>query len=97
MKKEYRAKLLRNNTGVSIKNWLIYATFIMGIYILFVVASVLLIDGLVNKSLQTNLEYIPPLIDAVASLIFTGAVPKIVGEGVDIVKGIKDKLTKEDE
>ena len=96
MKKEYKAKLLKNNTGVSIKNWLIYATFMMGIYILFVVGTVLLIDGLVNKSLQTNLQYIPPLIDAVVNLIFAGAVPKIVGEGVDIVKGIKHKLTKEE-
>ena len=91
MKKEYKAKLLKNNTGVSIKSWLIYATFMMGIYILFVVGTVLLIDGLVNKSLQTNLQYIPELIDAVGTLIFAGAVPKIVGEITEKIKKKEDE------
>lgn len=96
MKKEYKAKLLRNNTGVSIKNWLIYIVIMVGILILLTVGVVILIDGFFNKSLQTNLEHVPPLIDSVRDLIFVGAIPKIVGEGVDIVKGIKNKLTKEE-
>ena len=92
-----KRELLTNNNGTSIKSWLLYITVVMGIYILLVLGTVILIDGWVNKTLTSNLEYFPAIIDSIAALIFAGATPKIVGEIKEGVEVIKNKFKKKED
>lgn len=93
MKKE----LLTNNNGTSIKSWLLHITTMTAIYILLVLGTVLLIDGIYNKTLLSNLEYFAPIIDSCAALIFAGSIPKISGEIKEAVETIKNKFKKKED
>ena len=78
--KSYINKLLTNNSGISIKSWIAFAVSIVGIAMLISLTAVLWIDVLTNKELKTTLQYYSDVIVAISALIFSGALPKIVGE-----------------
>ena len=78
--KNYITKLLTNNSGVSVKSWIAFVVAIVGIAMLISLTAVLWIDVLTNKELKTTLQYYSDVILAISALIFSGALPKIVGE-----------------
>ena len=78
--RNYIKKLLTNNSGVSIKSWIAFVVAIVGIAMLVSLTAVLWIDVLTNKELKTTLQYYSDVILAISALIFSGALPKIVGE-----------------
>jgi hypothetical protein len=78
--KGYINKLLTNNSGVSIKSWIAFVVASVGIAMLVSLTAVLWIDVLTNKELKTTLQYYSDVIVAISALIFSGALPKIVGE-----------------
>ena len=77
---KYINKLLENNSGVSVKSFLAFIVAIVGVLILISITAVVWIDVLYNKELKTTLEFYPDIIAGVSALIFSGALPKIVGE-----------------
>ena len=77
---KYLNKLLENNSGLSVKSFLAFIVTIVGILILISLTAVLWIDVIYNKELKTPLEYYADVITSVGTLIFAGALPKIVGE-----------------
>ena len=91
----YLNKLLKNNSGVSVKSFLAFIVTIVGILLLISITAVIWIDVLYNKELKTTLEFYPDIIAGVSALIFAGALPKIVGE-ITEKKDKKNKLTKEE-
>lgn len=76
----YMKKLLTNGSGASVKSFLAFIVAIVGILILISITAVVWIDVLYNKELKTTLEFYPDVIAGVSALIFSGALPKIVGE-----------------
>ena len=82
MEKEsnYIKKLLTNGSGTSIKSFLAFIVAVVGVLILISLTAVLWIDVIYNKELKTPLEYYADVITSVGTLIFAGALPKIVGE-----------------
>ena len=76
----YMKKLLTNGSGTSIKSFLAFIVTIVGILLLISITAVIWIDVLYNKELKTTLEFYPDIIAGVSALIFSGALPKIVGE-----------------
>ena len=77
---KYLNKLLKNNSGVSVKSFLAFFVAVVGILLLISITAVIWIDVLYNKELKTTLQYYPDIIVGVSTLIFSGALPKIVGE-----------------
>ena len=77
---KYLNKLLENNSGLSVKSFLAFIVTIVGILLLISITAVIWIDVLYNKELKTTLEYYPDIIAGVSALIFSGTLPKIVGE-----------------
>ena len=76
----YINKLLTNGSGTSIKSWIAFIVAVVGVLILISITAVVWIDVLYNKELKTTLEFYPDIIAGVSALIFSGALPKIVGE-----------------
>ena len=76
----YINKLLTNGSGISIKSWIAFVVAIVGIAMLISLTAVLWIDVLTNKELKTTLQYYSDVILSISALIFSGALPKIVGE-----------------
>ena len=88
---KYLNKLLKNNSGVSVKNFLAFFVAVVGILLLISITAVLWIDVIYNKELKTPLEYYADVITSVGTLIFAGALPKIVGEVTEKFKNKKDE------
>ena len=87
----YINKLLTNGSGTSIKSGIAFIVAIIGVLILISITGVIWIDVITNKELKTTLEYYPDVITSVGTLIFAGAVPKIVGEITEKFKKKDDK------
>ena len=87
----YVNKLLTNGSGTSIKSGIAFIVAVVGVLILISLTAVLWIDVLTNKELKTTLEYYADVITSVGTLIFAGALPKIVGEVTEKFKKKKDE------
>ena len=87
----YINKLLTNGSGTSIKSGIAFIVAIIGVLILISITVVIWIDVITNKELKTTLQYYPDVITSVGTLIFAGAVPKIVGEITEKFKKKDDK------
>ena len=88
---DYVNKLLTNGSGTSIKSGLAFIVAVVGVLILISLTAILWIDVLTNKELKTTLEYYPDVITSVGTLIFAGALPKIVGEVTEKFKKKEDE------
>ena len=88
---DYVNKLLTNGSGTSVKSFLAFIVAIVGVLILVSITAVIWIDVLTNKELKTTLEYYPDVITSVGTLIFAGALPKIVGEVTEKFKKKEDE------
>ena len=87
----YINKLLTNGSGTSIKSGLAFIVAVVGVLIQISITAVVWIDIINNKELKTTLEYYPDVITSVGTLIFAGALPKIVGEVTEKFKKKKDE------
>ena len=87
----YVNKLLTNGSGTSIKSGIAFIVAVVGVLILISLTAVLWIDVLTNKELKTTLEYYADVITSVGTLIFAGALPKIVGEVTEKFKKKEDE------
>ena len=87
----YINKLLTNGSGTSIKSGIAFIVAVVGVLILISITAVVWIDIINNKELKTTLEYYPDVITSVGTLIFAGALPKIVGEVTEKFKKKKDE------
>ena len=87
----YINKLLTNGSGTSIKSGIAFIVVVVGVLILISITAVVWIDILHNKELKTTLEYYPDVITSVGTLIFAGALPKIVGEVTEKFKKKEDE------
>ena len=87
----YINKLLTNGSGTSIKSGLAFIVAVVGVLILISLTAILWIDVLYNKELKTPLEYYADVITSVGTLIFAGALPKIVGEVTEKFKKKEDE------
>ena len=87
----YINKLLTNGSGTSIKSGIAFIVAVVGVLILISMTAVLWIDVLYNKELKTPLEYYADVITSVGTLIFAGALPKIVGEITEKFKKKEDE------
>lgn len=76
----YINKLLTNNSGTSIKSMLAFVSAVFAIFMFFTLTVILWIDIITHKELKTNLEYYSQIILALGTFVFSGALPKIVGE-----------------
>ena len=88
---DYVNKLLTNGSGTSIKSGLAFIVAVVGVLILISITAVIWIDVLTNKELKTTLQYYPDVITSVGTLIFAGALPKIVGEVTEKFKKKEDE------
>ena len=87
----YVNKLLTNGSGTSIKSGIAFIVAVVGVLILISLTAILWIDVLYNKELKTPLEYYADVITSVGTLIFAGALPKIVGEVTEKFKKKEDE------
>ena len=88
---DYINKMLTNNSGTSVKSGIAFIVAVVGVLILISLTAVLWIDVLTNKELKTTLQYYPEVITSVGTLIFAGALPKIVGEVAEKFKKKEDE------
>ena len=88
---DYVNKLLTNGSGTSIKSGIAFIVALIGVLILISLTAILWIDVLYNKELKTPLEYYADVITSVGTLIFAGALPKIVGEVTEKFKKKEDE------
>lgn len=74
------SKLIRNNTGVSSKNFFLVAVTMVGILLLIVPIVLLLIEIIYNHTIATDLNGIAAYIGAVAGLFATAGITKAWSE-----------------
>lgn len=74
------SKLIRNNTGVSSKNFFLVVVTIIGCILLLVPAVVLIIEAICNHTIATDLTGVAAYIGAVASLFATAGLTKAWSE-----------------
>lgn len=73
-------KLIKNNTGVSSKNFFLVTVTIVGILLLIVPIVVLLIEVINNKTIQTDLGGMAQYIAAVAGIFASAGITKAWSE-----------------
>ena len=76
----WMAKLVRNNTGVSSKNFFLVTVTLIGCVLLLVPAAILMIEAIANKTIATDLNGLAAYIGAVASLFATAGLTKAWSE-----------------
>lgn len=74
------ARLIRNNTGVSSKNFFLVTVTLIGCILLLVPAAILMIEAIANKTIATDLNGLAAYIGAVASLFATAGLTKAWSE-----------------
>ena len=92
----YINKLLTNNSGTSIKSMLAFVSAVFAILMFFTLIVILWIDIITHKELKTSLEYYSQIILALGTFVFSGALPKIVGEIFEKRDVSKKNLTQEE-
>lgn len=77
---KFFGKLIRNNTGVSSKNFFLITVTIIGCILLIIPGVVLLIEVINNKTITTDLSGLAAYIGSVASLFATAGLTKAWSE-----------------
>lgn len=73
-------KLIRNNTGVSSKNFFLVIVTLIGFILLLVPAIVLIVEICYNKTIQTDLNGLAAYIGAVAGVFTSAGITKVWSE-----------------
>lgn len=74
------SKLIRNNTGVSSKNFFLVTVTCIGMLLLLVPIVILLIESIYNHTIQTDLNGLAAYIGAVAGVFATAGITKAWSE-----------------
>lgn len=73
-------KLIRNNTGVSSKNFFLVSATLIGLVLLLVPIIILLVEVLCNHTIQTDLNGLAAYIGAVAGVFASAGITKAWSE-----------------
>lgn len=76
----YFNKLIKNNTGVSSKNFFLVVVTIIGCILLIIPAIILSIEVIYNHTIATNLEGMAAYIAAVAAIFTSAGITKAWSE-----------------
>lgn len=85
------SKLVRNNSGVSSKNFFLVTVTLIGCVLLLVPAVILMIESISNKTIATDLNGLAAYIGAVASLFATAGLTKAWSEKYECRKNSENK------
>ena len=80
------ARLIRNNSGISSKNFFLVVVTLIGCILLLVPAVILMIESISNKTITTDLNGLAAYIGAVASLFATTGLTKAWSEKYECKK-----------
>lgn len=72
--------LIRNNTGVSAKNFFLVIVTIIGFILLIVPAIILIVEICANKTIKTDLNGLASYIGAVAAVFTSAGITKVWSE-----------------
>jgi membrane protein implicated in regulation of membrane protease activity len=73
-------KLIRNNTGVSIKNFAVFAIVCCSVLILLTIPFLLIFEMCFNHTISTDLMGIAAVITSVATIVSAVLFPKMMSE-----------------
>lgn len=76
----YFNKLVRNNTGVSSKNFFLVSVTLIGFLLLLIPAVVLTVEIICNHTIQTDLNGMAAYIGSVAGVFASAGITKAWGE-----------------
>lgn len=76
----YIGKLIKNNTGVSSKNFFLVIVTIIGCILLIIPAIILIIEVFYNHTIATNLDGMAAYIAAVAAIFTSAGITKAWSE-----------------
>lgn len=77
---KYLANLIKNNTGVSSKNFFLINVTLIGMVLLLIPAIVLIVEICYNHTIQTDLTGMAAYIGAVASIFASAGITKAWSE-----------------
>lgn len=86
---KFFGKLVRNNTGISAKNFFLITVTIIGCILLIIPGVVLLIEVISNKTITTDLTGLSAYVGSVASLFATAGITKAWSEKFENKNGNK--------
>ena len=76
----YIGKLIKNNTGVSSKNFFLVVVTIIGCILLIIPAIILIIEVFYNHTIATNLDGMAAYIASVAAIFTSAGITKAWSE-----------------
>lgn len=76
----YIGKLIKNNTGVSSKNFFLVVVTIIGCILLIIPAIILVIEVFYNHTIATNLDGMAAYIASVAAIFTSAGITKAWSE-----------------
>lgn len=76
----YIDKLIKNNTGVSSKNFFLVAVTVIGLILLLVPAVLLIVEVIYNHTIATDLNGLAAYIGAVAAVFTSAGITKAWSE-----------------
>lgn len=76
----YIDKLIKNNTGVSSKNFFLVAVTVIGLILLLVPAILLIVEVIYNHTIATDLNGLAAYIGAVAAVFTSAGITKAWSE-----------------
>ena len=76
----YIDKLIKNNTGVSSKNFFLVAVTVIGLILLLVPAILLIVEVIYNHTIATDLNGLATYIGAVAAVFTSAGITKAWSE-----------------
>ena len=88
-------KLVKNNTGVSSKNFFLVLVTLIGCLLLLVPAFTLMIEVIFTHTIATSLEGFAAYIASVASLFATAGITKAWSEKYECKKRMEEENTYE--
>lgn len=89
----YLGNLIKNNTGVSSKNFFLVSATIIGLVLLFIPAVLLLVEIFYNHTIKTDLSGLAAYIGAVAGVFASAGITKAWSERYE---GNNNKDSKQD-
>ena len=96
----YIDKLIKNNTGVSSKNFFLVAVTVIGLILLLVPAVLLIVEIIYNHTIATDLNGLAAYIGAVAAVFTSAGITKAWSEKYErkdgnVIKQNSSKMAKE--
>lgn len=76
----FLSNIIRNNTGVSSKNFFLVSVTVTGLFLLVIPAVVLLVEVISTKTIRTDLNGMAAYIGAVAGVFATAGITKAWSE-----------------